>query len=81
LDYLAVTGYIITRAGEYISVLLDIIELKDAVYNRRYLYERLLEVTDRFDITHAVISITRDNASPNNTMLDEFEAVVQDRWE
>ena len=81
MDYLAVTGHIIIRAGEYISVLLDIIELKDAVYNRRYLYERLLEVTDRFDITHAVISITRDNASPNNTMLDEFEAVVQDRWE
>lgn len=37
---------------------------------------KMLEVTDRLGITCSVLSVTRDNASPNDIMLDEFEAVV-----
>lgn len=81
LDYSAVTGHIITKTSQHISILLDIIKLEDAIHSGRYLYEKLLEITDRFDITSSIISITRNNASPNNTMLEEFEAVVEERWE
>jgi hypothetical protein len=40
----------------------------------------LLEVMNRLGITCAVMSVTRDNASPNDTMLEEFEAVVATQW-
>lgn len=81
LDYSAITAHAHLKNGQQISILLDIIELEEAVHNGEYLCKKLLEVTDRFNVTNSIISITRDNASPNNSMLDEFEAVVQDRWE
>jgi Domain of unknown function (DUF4413) len=34
----------------------------------------LVIITDSFGITHAVFSITQDNASPNDTMLSNFES-------
>jgi hypothetical protein len=46
------------------------------VHDSKYLCKRLLEVMDRLGITWAVMSVTRDNACPNDTMLEEFEAVV-----
>lgn len=44
-----------------------------------YLCKKLLVVTDDWGITNSIISITRDNASSNNVMLDEFEAIVAQR--
>jgi hypothetical protein len=38
-------------------------------------------VTNRFGITCAILVITQDNASPNNTMLNEFKACVQEQWD
>jgi hypothetical protein len=38
-------------------------------------------VTNRLGITCAILAITRDNASPNNIMLDKFEANVHEQWE
>jgi hypothetical protein len=77
LDYIAVTGHIIHKAtGKMESMLLDIIELTNPVHDGLYLAQKLLEVTDKLQITCAIMSITRDNASPNNTILDEFKAVV-----
>ena len=38
-------------------------------------------MTNRLGITCAILVITRDNASLNNTMLNKFEAVVQEQWE
>ena len=81
LDYIAVTGHWQTKSGEHNSVLMDIIELTNPVHDGRYLCEKLLEVTNRLGITCAVMSVTRDNASPNDTMLEEFEAVVASQWE
>jgi len=37
-----------------------------------------LQVTDDFDITPAIFTVTHDNASPNNTMLKELEAVSEE---
>jgi len=81
LDYIAVTGHFRTKEGEQKAVLLDIIELTKPIHDGQYLCEKLLEVTNRLGITCAILAITRDNASPNNTMLDEFEAIVQEQWE
>jgi hypothetical protein len=55
---------------------LDIIELTDPVHSGEYLAEKLSEITDSLKITKAVFTITRDNAAPNNTMLNEFEAAA-----
>ena len=58
------------------SLLLNIIKLTNLVYNRKYLVEKLLEVIDRLGIIYAILSVTRDNASPNNTILNKFKAIV-----
>ena len=58
------------------SLLLDIIELTNPVHDGLYLAQKLLKVTNRLQITCAVMLVTRDNASLNNIMLDEFKAVV-----
>jgi hypothetical protein len=58
------------------SQLLDIIELIDLVHSREYLAEKLSKITDSLRITKAVFTITWDNAAPNNTMLNEFEAAA-----
>lgn len=81
LDYTGVTAHWITKDYEQHSLLLDIIELTDAVHNGPYLAKKLLEVTDRFQITSSVISITRDNAAPNDVMLAEFEAEVANKYD
>jgi hypothetical protein len=67
-DYTAVTADGKTKIGEMWSTLIDIIELTDPVYDGHYLCTKLLEVTNRLGITCAIISITRDNESPNDTM-------------
>jgi hypothetical protein len=81
LDYSTVTGHIITRNDKHISILLDIIELSDAIHDGVYLAKKLLEVTDRFRITSSIISVTRDNVSPNDIMLIEFEAAVAEQYD
>ena len=80
LDYVAVTRHYETVDGERVATLLDILEIDEPVHSGAYLAKKLLEVTDRLQITCAIISITRDNAKPNDTMFDEFEAVVSDQY-
>ena len=81
LDYIAVTAHWKDINGKMESILLDIIELKNPSHTGTYLCKVLVEVTDRFDITQSILSVTRDNASPNNTMLEEFEKLVHERYE
>ena len=38
-----------------------------------------MQVTDNFDITQAVFTVTRDNASSNDTILKELEVVSKDK--
>lgn len=81
LDYVAVTGHIISKGGKSEALLLNIIKLTNPIHSGIYLCEKLLEVTDRLGITCAIISITRDNASPNNVMVKQFESHVADQWD
>lgn len=80
-DYSAVTAHYEDKDGFHHSIILDIIELEDATHDGKYLCEKLLEVTDRLYITCSIISVTRDNASPNDSMLDDFEKAVEERWQ
>jgi hypothetical protein len=75
-SFTGVTGHWIDSDWAPNSQLLDIIELIDPVHSGEYLAEKLSEVTDSLKITKAVFTITRDNASLNNTMLKEFEAAA-----
>jgi len=77
LDYVAVTVYFTTRDRVKENLLFDIIKLTDLVYSREALCAKLLEVTNRLGIICAIISITRDNAKLNNTMLNNFKAEVK----
>jgi hypothetical protein len=77
LDYIAVTGHFTTSDFQSESMLLDIIELTNPVHDGVYLCQKLVEVTNRLGITCSIISITRDNASPNDTMLARFEEEVR----
>jgi hypothetical protein len=77
LDYIAVTRHLTTHDFKSETMLLDIIELINPVHDGAYLCKKLLEVTDRLGITCSIISVTRDNASPNDTMLVRFEDCVK----
>jgi hypothetical protein len=58
---------------------LDIVHLKDLIHFKEYLAEQLLSVTNDFNITKYVFTITRDNATPNNLMLDLFEETAKEQ--
>jgi hypothetical protein len=58
------------------NVLLDILKLIKPVHDGQYLVKKLVKVINRLQITCFIIFITRDNASPNNSILDEFKAMV-----
>jgi hypothetical protein len=77
LDYVAVTMYFTTRDKVKENLLLDIIKLIDLVHSREALCAKLLEVTNRLGIICAIISVTRDNAKPNDIILDNFKAEVE----
>ena len=36
-------------------------------------------VTNDFNITEYIFTVTQDNAAPNNRMLEEFEVIVGDQ--
>jgi hypothetical protein len=48
----------------------------DLVHSREYLVEKLSKITDSLKITKVVFTITWDNVSPNNTMLNDFEVAA-----
>jgi hypothetical protein len=76
MDYIVVTGHYITPDFETHSLLLDIIVIPEPVHLGSYLCEKLLEVINRLGITCTIMLVTRDNAKPNDLMLDNFEVVV-----
>ena len=48
------------------------------MHSGEYLVEQLLQVTDDFDITPAIFTVTCNNASLNNTMLKKLEAISKE---
>lgn len=80
-EFAAVTAHWINTDWERRSTILDIIELENPVHCGLYLAEELVKVTDTFDITKSVISVTRDNASVNDALLTDFQRRVEKQWE
>ena len=69
-EFIAVTGHWISKDWQQRSQLFDIVHLKEPVHSGEYLAEQLLSVTNDFNITEYIFTVTQDNASPNHTMLD-----------
>jgi hypothetical protein len=77
LDYLAVTGHLTTHDFKNGAILLDIMELVNPIHDGAYFCEKLLKVTGRLGIICSIISVTRDNASPNDGRLAWVEDCVK----
>jgi hypothetical protein len=75
-EFITVTGYWIDKSWKYRLQLLDIVYLKDPIYSGKYFAEQLLLVTNNFNITEYIFTVTRDNIKPNNIMLDNLEATA-----
>jgi hypothetical protein len=58
---------------------LDVVHLIDPIHDGEYLAEQLLSVTNDFNITKYIFTITQDNASPNDSMLDQFEETATEQ--
>jgi hypothetical protein len=80
-EFAAITIHWITLDWELKSQVLDVIELKIPVHSGAYLAEEVIRATDFFDITHSIIAITHDNASVNDVLLTEFQAIALKKWE
>ncbi len=79
---MTVTAHIVEKdSWRNINRVLDVVELLDPIHSSTYLYTELTKITDTFDITKAIISITHDNASVNDALLDEFKVIAEERFE
>ena len=58
--------------------MLNIIHLKEPIHSGEYLAQELAIVTDSMDITGAIFTCTRDNASANTVMLTEYEKIASE---
>ena len=72
-DYAAITAHWINNKWQQNSRLLDVIHLKEPIHSGEYLANQLIDTTNDFNITRAVFTVTRDNASANTVMLTEFK--------
>ncbi|KFX93411.1 hypothetical protein O988_06834 [Pseudogymnoascus sp. VKM F-3808] len=79
-EYAAVTAHWINEKWQHRCVLLDIIHLKEPIHSGEYLAQQLAIVTDSFEITGAIFTCTRDNASANTVMLSEYEKIASE-WQ
>ena len=77
-SFTTVTAHQIDSNWNYNLQTLDVLQLTDLIYSREYLAKKLFEITESLRITAAIFTITQDNATPNNTMLDEFEAMTEE---
>lgn len=79
---MATTGYYIDHdTQKNVNFVLDVIELTEASHSGEYFCNELVKVTDFFDITKAIFTITHDNTTANDVMVQDFEAEVQNKWE
>ena len=61
---------------------MDVVHFTDPIHDGEYLAEQLLSVTNDFNITEYIFTITRDNVSSNDSMLDQFEeTATEQRYE
>ncbi|KFY93464.1 hypothetical protein V498_04415 [Pseudogymnoascus sp. VKM F-4517 (FW-2822)] len=79
-EYAAVTGHWINEKWQHRCVLLDVIHLREPIHSGEYLAEELAAVTDSLEITGAIFTCTRDNASTNIVMLAEYKKLASKGW-
>lgn len=81
-EFMAITvHYIDHDTWKNTNFVLDVIELTEPSHSGEYICNELIKVTDFFDITKAVFTITHDNATANDILVHEFESQVQAKWE
>ena len=71
--FAAITAHWINDKWQQKSTILDVIHLKEPIHSGEYLADQLIAVTDDMGITSGVFTCTRDNASSNTVMLQEYE--------
>ena len=62
-------------------VTLDLVYLVNPVHSANYLYEKLQEVTESFNISHLISTVTRDNVNVNDCLLKLFKAKVKEKYQ
>jgi hypothetical protein len=78
-DFIAITVHWINSKWEHKSYILEVLELQDPVHSGAYMTQLLLQVTNDFGITNSIFTVTRNNASPNNVILNGFKEEVEER--
>jgi len=79
-EFIAVTRHWINKDWKQRSQLLDIVYLKDPLPSSEYIAEQLLSIIDDFNITKYIFTVTQDNATPNDSMLDIFEETATEQF-
>ncbi|KFY67389.1 hypothetical protein V496_01580 [Pseudogymnoascus sp. VKM F-4515 (FW-2607)] len=76
----SINSHWINEKWQHQCVLLNVIHLREPIHSGEYLAEELAAVTDSLEITGAIFTCTRDNASINTVMLAEYEKLASKGW-
>jgi hypothetical protein len=74
--FMAITGYFLDRDWNYCEVLLGFEHIQGS-HTGTQLSETVIRIFQEHGITDRVLSITTDNASNNNTMIQGVQEMVQ----
>lgn len=73
---MAITGYFLDQDWNYCEVLLGFEHIQ-GTHTGTHLSETVIRILQEHSITDRVLSITTDNASNNNTMMEGVQEMVQ----
>jgi hypothetical protein len=81
-EFMAITAHYMNNTT-FINqaLILDVLELLEPVHSGVYMCQELIKVTDFFEITMAIFTVSHDNAKPNTTLVREFQAAVEERYQ
>jgi hypothetical protein len=74
--FMAITGYFLDQDWNYCEVLLGFEHIQGS-HTGAHLSETVIQIFQDHGITARVLSITTDNASNNNTMMEGVQEMVQ----
>lgn len=75
--FMAVTGYFIDQDWNYREILLGF-EPLHGTHSGRNLSTVLLELLQKHNIANRVLAVTTDNASNNNTLMEDFQKSIDE---
>lgn len=76
--FMAITGYFLDRDWNYCEVLLGFEHIQGS-HTGTQLSETVIRILQEHSIADRVLSITTDNASNNNTMMEGVQEMVQSK--